>query len=90
MNARQLCMKMPKKRIKIKGPSVTCSHTCKYQYIEMCVFNYLLNAYSVKFWLIYLLPNINAVHFYFFSYIGQCFHPATKKDSKIKILDTLR
>ena len=54
-------MKIPKKRNKIKGCSITYSHIW-YVDISKCV--YCLDTHSVNVWSSYVLPNTNAVLFY--------------------------
>ena len=71
MNARQLCMKIPKKRNKIKGRSITCGHIWHVN-TSKCV--YWLDTHYVNVWWSYMLPNTNAIHFYdIFSDLGECF-----------------
>ena len=60
MNCRQLCMKILKKRNKIKGPFITCSYIWHIN-TSKCV--HWLDTHSVKVWWRYVLPNRNAVHF---------------------------
>ena len=55
----QFCMKLPKKRNKIKERTITCSYIW-YIYISNCV--YWLDTHSEKVWWRDVLPNTNAVY----------------------------
>ena len=60
MNARQLCIKIPKKSNKIKGRSMTSRHI---QHIDTSKYVHWLDTHTVKVWWSYVLPNSNAIHF---------------------------
>ena len=72
-----VCRKIPKKRNKIKGPSITCSYIWD---INISKYVYWLDTHSMKVWWRYVLPNTNAVHYWdIFSDIGQSFRTAQTK-----------
>ena len=52
--------KFPKKRNKIKWPSITCSHIW---YVDILIYVNWLDIHSVKVWWKYVFPNANAAHF---------------------------
>ena len=60
INGHQKCIKIPKKRNKIKWRSITYSHIWHIN-IPKCV--YWLDIRSVKVWCSYDFPNTNAAHF---------------------------
>ena len=60
MNDRQLCRKFLKKRIKIEGCFITCDYIWHFYTLK---YLYWSDAYSVKVWWRYVLPNSNAIHF---------------------------
>ena len=60
MNARQLYIKIHKKRNKIMGRFITCSHMW---HINISVYVRWLDTYSLKVWWSYVLLNTNAFHF---------------------------
>ena len=71
INSRQLSMKIPKKRNKIKRRSITYSHTW---HIDTSKYVYWLDTHFVTVCWRYLFPNPNTIIFCdnFFSDIEQC------------------
>ena len=70
-------MKIPKKRNKIKGCSITCSHIWHVN-IPKCVFQ--LDTKLVKVWWKHMPPNTNTVHFCNIVLdIEQCCQPKKQK-----------
>ena len=59
MNARQLCMKIPKKGNKIIEPFITSSYLW---HVNTSNCAYWIDIHSVKVWRNYILPNSNAVN----------------------------
>ena len=80
MNARHLCLKVPKECNKIKEPSINCSYIW---HIDTLKYVYWLDTHSVKVWCSYVLSNTNPIHFCnIFLDIGHCFRTAQTKSIK--------
>ena len=78
-----LC-KTHKKRNKIEGRSITCSHIWHVN-ISKCV--YWLETHSVKVWWRYVLPNVNAAHFWDVFFRHRAVFPSGNKRTVLEIIN---
>ena len=85
MNDRQKCMKIPKKRNKIKWRSVTCSHIW---HVDISKYVYLLDTHSVKVLAKLCVTKLKCRFLMYFSDIGQCWRPAQKTEYILNIVNS--